>query len=68
MYGTQNLFNPSQRKESFGEVIAERLTSVGKLALEQSPLSSQIARSPRVRKLRNLVDTYKLVSTSVNHD
>ena len=54
--------------ESFGEVIAERLTSVGKLALEQSPSSSQVAYSPYARKLRNLVDTYKLVSTAVNHD
>ena len=73
-YGTQlsfksytNLFKPSKRKESFGEVIAERLKSVG-INIEQSPSASQVACSPCARKLRNLVSTYKLVSTAVNHD
>ncbi len=71
MYGTQlsfqsytNLFKPSRRKESFGELIAERLKSVG-ISIEQSSLSSQVVCSPCARKLRNLVETYTFVSKAV---
>ena len=38
------------------------------IAQKQSPSSSQVACSPCARKLQNLVDTYKLVSSAVNRD
>lgn len=73
-YGTRltfksytNLFKPSKRKESFGEVIAERLRSVG-ISIDQNPFSSNVACSPCARKLRNLVVTFKLVSIAVKSD
>lgn len=73
-YGTRltfssftNLSKPSKRKENFGEVIAQRLRSVG-ISTDQNPFLSNVACSPCARKLRNPVVTFKLVSIAVKPD
>ena len=61
---TENLFNPSQRKDCKGQVLAQICLKVGLEVVKCEKYSSQVC-NPCARKIRNLGSLYSLVKKSI---
>ena len=61
---SQNLFKPSQRKDSFGIVLADVCKQVGLILLEDSQEYCDRVRNPCAQKILTLGNLFEIVKTA----
>ena len=58
---SENLFRPSKRKDTYGEILADTCRAVGVEVVENTKLFSERVCNPCARKIRNLGTLYEFV-------
>ena len=64
---SENLFKPSKRKDTSGEILADTCRAVGVEVVENNKLFSDRVCNPCARKIRNLGTLYELVQSSIGN-
>jgi len=65
---SENLFKPSKRKDTRGEILADSCRAVGVEVVEDNELFSDRVCSPWARKIMNLGTLYQLVLSSMGSE
>ena len=65
---SENLFKPSKRKDTRGEILADTCRAVGFEVVEDNELFSDRVCNPCARKIRNLGTLYELVLSSIGSE
>lgn len=65
---SENLFKPSKRKDSYGEILADICRAAGIEVVENPKLFSERVCNPCARKIRNLGTLYELVQSSIGSE
>lgn len=65
---SENLFKPSKRKDSYGEILADICRAVEIEVVENPKLFSERVCNPCARKIRNLGTLYELVRSSIGSE
>lgn len=65
---SENLFKPSKRKDTRGDILADTCRAVGVEVVEDNELFSDRVYDPCARKIRNLGTLYQLVLSSMGSE